>query len=69
MYSNYSINIQKRKRHEYYVKQIFRDILTREKSTLNIFIESTKNDWDTGTEVPEGELDKNSTEKYNTMVA
>ena len=45
--SNYSIIIDEGKRHEDYVRQIFRDLLSGKNSTINSFIESTKDDWDT----------------------
>ena len=69
MYSNYSIITDKGEHHETYVRHIFRFFLSGPNSTFNIFIESTKDDLDTGTEVPAGELIQNTTEKCNNMVA
>ena len=56
MYSNYSIVIDKGESHDDYVRHIFRDILTGPKSTLNCFIERTRDDRETGTELPPAEL-------------
>ena len=39
------------------------------KSTFNHFIESTKDDLETGTEVLAGETFQNAIDKYNNMVA
>ena len=66
---NYSIVIDKEELNEDYVRHIFRDILSGPNSNLNYFIERTKNDWDTVTEVQTGELIHTATEKYNIMVA
>ena len=68
MYSNYSIIIDKGKRHADYVRHIFRDLLSWQKSSSNFFIERKKDDWDTETEVPAAELIQNSTDSYNSMV-
>ena len=57
MSSNYSIVFDRREHHEDYVCHIFRDLLSGPNSTFNSFIERTKDDWDTVTEAPEGELD------------
>ena len=48
MSSNLNMIIYKGDCHEYYVWHIFRVLLSGPKSTLNIFIEITKGDWDTG---------------------
>ena len=53
MSSNYSINVDTEERHEYYVRRIFRDLLTGPDSTLGCFVERTKDDWETVREVPE----------------
>ena len=49
MSSNYYITIDKGERHKECVYHIFRDIFSGPESTLNIFIERTKDYWDTGT--------------------
>ena len=69
MSSNYSIILDKGERHEYYVRHIFRDILSGPNSTLKYFIKISKDYWDTVTEVLEGDIIQNATEKYNNMVA
>ena len=56
--SNYSIIIYKGERCEDYIIHIFRGLLSGTNSTFNIFIESTKHDWVTGTKVPSGKLIK-----------
>ena len=69
MYSNYTIIIDERELHEDYICNIFRDILSGPKSTLNNFIEIRNNYWDAVTEVPSPEIIYNATEKYNNMLA
>ena len=61
MSSNYSIIVDKGEIHEGYFCHIFKALFLGPNSTFNHFIENTKDDWDTGTEVPEGELIQNST--------
>ena len=46
---NYFIIVDKGERREDYFRHIFWDLLLGPKSTLNFFIESTKNYWDTVT--------------------
>ena len=48
---------------------LFIDILSGKKSTFNRFIESIKNEWDTGRYVPVGDLIQNLTIKYNNTIA
>ena len=67
--SNYSIIIDKGEHHKDYVWHILRDILSGKISTPNYFIEMTKDDWDTGTELTAGELINDATEKYNNTVS
>ena len=69
MSSNYTIIIDKGERHEDYVSQLFRDILSGTNSTFNIFIERNKDDWDTGYEIIVSDLISNATENYNSMVS
>ena len=69
MSTNYTIIIDKWERHEDNVRLLYRALLTGEKSTFNRFIEKSKDDWETETEVPAPELIQNATEKYNNMVA
>ena len=51
---NYSLIIDKGEHHEDYVKNVFRDLLSGTNSAFNFFVEKTKDDWDTGREVPSG---------------
>ena len=53
MSSNYSIIIDKIERHEDYIRQIFRALLSGKNSTFDRFIEITKNYWNTRPESPE----------------
>ena len=69
MSSNYSIIIDKGELPKDYVFHIFRYLLSGTNSISNIFIERTKDGWDTGTEVPAVELIHNDTYKYNNTVA
>ena len=48
MSANYTIIIDKGERNKDYVVTIFRDILSDPKSNFNSFIETTKDNWDTG---------------------
>ena len=66
MSSKYFIIIGIGERHKNYVCHIFRALLSYPNPTFNRFIESTEDNWDTGTEVPTGELINNATVKYNT---
>ena len=66
---NYTIIIDKGERHEYYVSHIFRFILSGINSSFDSFISITKDDWDTGTEIPAPDLVYNCTKKYNNMLA
>ena len=69
MSSNYTIIIDKGERHEDYVSQLFRDILSGKNSTFNIFIERNKDNWDTGYEILVSDLISNATKNYNAMVS
>ena len=51
------------------MRQILRDLLWGKNPTFYHFIEITKDDWDTVSELLSGEIIQNSTEKYNNMVA
>ena len=51
MYLNYSIILDKGELHEDYVRHIFRDLFSRPNSTFNSFVERSKYDWYTETEV------------------
>ena len=66
IYFNYTIIIDKVERHEYYVHHLFRDILSDTNSTLNCFIELTKDDWYTGSEVLASDHIINSNRNTNT---
>ena len=66
---NDSIIIDQVERHESYVRHIFRDALSGPKSTFNSFIERTKYDWYTVTELLSVDLIQNYAEKYNNMAA
>ena len=52
MSSNYSIIVDRGELHEDYVSHIFRSLLLDPNSTFNSFIKRTKDDWETGTDVP-----------------
>ena len=45
------------------------DSLSGPKSTSNCLVESSNYYWDTGSEVLDGDIINNNTEKYNNMVA
>ena len=68
MSSNYSIIIDKGEFHKDSFRHISRSLLSGTNSTLNRFIERIKDNWDTWTEVTEGYLIHNSSEKYNDTV-
>ena len=68
MSAKYSNILDKWEFCEDFFRHIFRSLLSGPKSTLNFFIESTKYDWDTGSEVLEGYIIQNYTEGYNNMV-
>ena len=69
MPSNYSIVIDKVDRHEYYVRHIFRSLLSVPKSTFNTFIEKAKDDWETKIEFAERKLFQNANYRYNNTVS
>ena len=54
---------------DYYVLHIFRDTFSGQNSTFNHFIERTKDDRDTCTEVPSLEIIQNATDNYKNLVA
>ena len=68
MSSNYLIILNKLERHEGYVRHIFRALFSGPNSTLNHFIEKTKDDRYKVTEVLEGYLIQNDTQRYNNTV-
>ena len=61
MCSNYSIIIDKERNSKNYVRHIFRGLYLGPNSNFNNFIESSKNDWYTGTEFIYGYLIHNAT--------
>ena len=69
MSSNYSIILDKGERNEDYIRHIYRAILSWTNSTFSRFIEKSKDDWYTVTEVPSALLINNATEKHNNMIA
>ena len=69
MSSNYTIFIDKGDFHEDYDCHLFRDLLSPTNSNFNCFIEITKDDWYTGSEILASDIIRNTTDNYNNMIA
>ena len=64
---DYSIIIDKGEQHENYIHHIFIDLFSGPNSAFSRFIEKTKGDCYTFTEVPTREIIHNATYKHNNM--